>query len=150
MKTTIWTINILLFLLTLYGCIEKEGYYGEVGNEVISNLTNKEWNRKYHSVWADGTEVDPDVTYIFKDNGSGSYKEIATFKSGKVEEVTSYFHWSFTTPNFKYIYLDFECFWEIEKLTSNKLSIYETWNDPLTNPGQTYRDFQEYQYSSKQ
>ena len=97
-----------------------------------------------------GTEVDLDVTYIFKDNGSGSYKEIATFKSGKVEEVTSYFHWSFTTPNFKYIYLDFECFWEIEKLTSNKLSIYETWNDPLTNPGQTYRDFQEYQYSSKQ
>ena len=110
MKTTIWTINILLFLLSQYGCIEKEGYYGEVGNEVIYNLTNKEWNRKYHSVWADGTEVDLDVTYIFKDNGNGICKEVATYKSGKVEEATSYFHWSFTTPNFKYIYLDLYCF----------------------------------------
>lgn len=39
MKIILETINILLFLFTLYGCIEKEGYYGEVGNEVISNLT---------------------------------------------------------------------------------------------------------------
>jgi hypothetical protein len=142
---TITKLNLFITLLVLLSsCVEKEGYYGESGNTIIENLTEKEWNRKYHSVWTDGTEVDMDVTYIFEDNGNGSYKEIATYKNGKVEERTSYFHWTFTTPNFKYIYLDLECYWEIEKLTQNELHIYETWYDPLTVPNQTYRDYQKY------
>ena len=106
MKTVIKITSLVFTIFILLSCIEQEGDYGEVGNEVISNLTNKEWNRKYHSVLDDGTEIDMDVTYVLKDNGNGIYKETATYKSGKIEERTSYFHWTFTTPNFKYIYLD--------------------------------------------
>lgn len=153
MKTLKESISILLvFIISFFwgGCIEKEGYYGESGQEIIENLTEKEWNRTYHSILDNGTEIDIDGTYIFEKNGHGIYKERVTYKNGKVEERTSYFHWSFTTPNFKYMYLDWGCFWEIRELTSMKLHIYETWEDPITNPGQTYRDFQEYHYNDKE
>lgn len=146
MKTVIKITSLVFTIFILLSCIEQEGDYGEVGNEVISNLTNKEWNRKYHSVLDDGTEIDMDVTYVLKDNGNGIYKETATYKSGKIEERTSYFHWTFTTPNFKYIYLDLECYWEIDKLTKSHLCIYETWDDPVVTPGQFYKDYQEYNY----
>lgn len=33
-----------LISTTLYAYIEKKGYYDEVRNDAISNLTNKEWN----------------------------------------------------------------------------------------------------------
>lgn len=146
MKTVIKLTSLVFTIFILLSCIEQEGDYGEVGNEVISNLTNKEWNRKYHSVLDDGTEIDMDVTYVLKDNGNGIYKETATYKSGKIEERTSYFHWTFTTPNFKYIYLDLDCYWEIDKLTKSHLCIYETWDDPVVTPGQFYKDYQEYNY----
>lgn len=146
MKTVIKITSLVFTIFILLSCIEQEGDYGEVGNEVISNLTNKEWNRKYHSVLDDGTEIDMDVTYVLKDNGNGIYKETATYKSGKIEERTSYFHWTFTTPNFKYIYLDLDCYWEIDKLTKSNLCIYETWDDPVVTPGQFYKDYQEYNY----
>ena len=71
-----------------------------------------------------------------------------TDRNGKVEENILYFHWSFTTPNFKYIYLDLECYWEISKLTATQLCIYETWDDPLVVTGQHYRDYQEYTYNA--
>lgn len=138
---------LLLFIsivFTLFGCVEKEGDYGATGNAIITNLTNKEWNRQFHSILSDGTELDMNVTYFFEDNGHGTYKEIASYKNGKKEERISYFHWTFTTPNFQYIYLDLNCYWEIAHLSTKQLSIYETWEDPLTNPGQTYRDYQEY------
>lgn len=146
MKTVIKITSLVFTIFILLSCIEQEGDYGEVGNEVISNLTNKEWNRKYHSVLDDGTEIDMDVTYVLKDNRKGIYKETATYKSGKIEERTSYFHWTFTTPNFKYIYLDLDCYWEIDKLTKSHLCIYETWDDPVVTPGQFYKDYQEYNY----
>ena len=146
MKTVIKITSLVFTIFILLSCIEQEGDYGEAGNEVISNLTNKEWNRKYHSVLDDGTEIDMDVTYVLKDNGNGIYKETATYKSGKIEERTSYFHWTFTTPNFKYIYLDLDCYWEIDKLTKSHLCIYETWDDPVVTPGQFYKDYQEYNY----
>lgn len=146
MKTVIKITSLVFTIFILLSCIEQEGDYGEVGNEVISNLTNKEWNRKYHSVLDDGTEIDMDVTYVLKDNGNGIYKETTTYKSGKIEERTSYFHWTFTTPNFKYIYLDLDCYWEIDKLTKSHLCIYETWDDPVVTPGQFYKDYQEYNY----
>lgn len=146
MRTVIKITSLVFTIFILLSCIEQEGDYGEVGNKVISNLTNKEWNRKYHSVLDDGTEIDMDVTYVLKDNGNGIYKETATYKSGKIEERTSYFHWTFTTPNFKYIYLDLDCYWEIDKLTKSHLCIYETWDDPVVTPGQFYKDYQEYNY----
>lgn len=134
------TISILF-----YGCVEKEGYYGENGNTIIVNLTNKEWSRKYRP---DESGHYVEVKYIFKDNGSGIWKERVTDRNGKVEENILYFHWSFTTPNFKYIYLDLECYWEISKLTATQLCIYETWDDPLVVTGQHYRDYQEYTYNA--
>lgn len=145
---TITKLNLAIMLLVLLSsCIEKAGYYGENRNTIIENLTEKEWNRTYHSQLDNGTEIDMDETYIFEKNGHGTYKETATYKNGKVEKRTSYFHWSFTTPNFKYIYLDLDCFWEIRELTPTELHICETWEDPIIVSGQHYRDYQEYHYN---
>lgn len=145
MKRIIELLIISTISILFYGCVEKEGYYGENGNTIIVNLTNKEWSRKYRP---DESGHYVEVKYIFKDNGSGIWKERVTDRNGKVEENILYFHWSFTTPNFKYIYLDLECYWEISKLTATQLCIYETWDDPLVVTGQHYRDYQEYTYNA--
>lgn len=144
MKRSINIVVAVSFFVIFLGCIEKNGYYGESGNAIITNLTEKEWNRQYHSVLSDGTEIDIYASYVFKKNGQGIYKEKAIYVDGKQEERISYFHWTFTTPNFKYIYLDLDCFWEIVELTSSQLCIYETWDDPLEYPNQHYKNYQEY------
>ena len=76
---------------------------------------------------------------------NGSCKNITTYANGNVEENVTYFHWAFSTPDFSVIYMDYELFWEIEELTSDKLRIYETYKDPVTVPGQSYRDYQQYE-----
>ena len=68
----------------------------------------------------------------FSDNGKGSYKTISTYEDGNKEEIVTYFQWSFTTPNFKIIYMDYPKYWEIEKLTETELNICETNEDPIT------------------
>lgn len=137
--------NILIILLSLLSsCIEKTGYYDSGQEAVLSRLTNNKWERTYHSKLDNGTEMDIYEVYSFSTNGSGSYQTKTTYMDGNIENNTSYFHWSFMTPNFQYIYMDYPLFWEIRELTDDKLSIYETYKDPLTEPNQHYRSFQEY------
>lgn len=144
MKSVLKKINILLFLFIAYGCIEKEGYYDYNQQDIISNLTANKWERKYHDKLDNGTEMDIHEIYSFSENGSGSHQSVTTYINGDIENNTSYFHWSFTTPNFKYIYFDYPLFWEIQELSNDNLSIIETYRNPISVPNQHYRDFQEY------
>lgn len=136
---------LALLLIVLTGCVEKTGYYDSGEQRIIDNLTkNKSWEREYHTKLDNGEEFDVHEIWIFKDNGSGSFKNITTYENGKSNEVINYFRWSFTIPNFGVIYMDYGLFWEINLLTPSELHVYETYYDPITVPGQEYRDYQEY------
>ena len=132
------------FLLLLQSCDGKVGYYDYGQEKTISLLTGSRWERKYHAKLDNGTEMDIHDIYTFSKDGRGTYQTKTIYKDGKIENNTSYFRWSFTTPNFKFIYMDYPLFWEIRRLTNTNLSIIETYRDPITEPNQHYREFQEY------
>lgn len=143
-KTSIFLSFIAL--LFLIGCVEKTGYYDDAQQNTIDNLTkNNGWERAYHMTSYDGRECDVYELYMFKGDASGSCKYVTTYEDGEVSENLTYFRWSFTIPNSRIIYLDYGLYWEVEKLTSDKLSIYETYDDPLTVFGQDYREFKEFE-----
>ena len=131
-------------LLFLQSCVEKDGYYDYGQEKTISLLTRSKWERKYHAKLDNGTEMDIHDIYIFYKDGRGTYQTKTVYMDGKIDDNTSYFHWSFTTPNFQIIYMDYPLFWEIRQLTETKLSIIETYRDPITEPGQHYREYYEY------
>lgn len=136
---------LLIILSLLSGCIERTGYYDDGQQQVIDNLTkNKGWERTYHMTSYDGRECDIYELWTFKDDTNGSRKFVTTYEDGETTENISYFRWSFTIPNFSIIYIDSGLYWEIEKLTPDQLHIYETYDDPLTVPGQDYREYREY------
>lgn len=134
-----------LFFIMLISCVERNGYYEPGQKAIIENLTfNKRWERSYHAKLDNGKEFDVHEFWIFNDNASGSYKTITTYDNGEKEEIVTYFRWTFTTPNFSVIYMDYGLYWEIKKLTKEDLFVYETHRDPITVPSQQYRDYREY------
>lgn len=136
----------LIILSLLSGCVEKSGYYDDGQQEVIDNLTkNKGWERRFHTTSYDGRGCDVYELWTFKDDASGSRKFVWNYDDGKTEESLAYFHWSFTIPNFSIIYMDSGLYWEIDKLTPSQMHIYETYDDPVTVPGQDYREYREYE-----
>lgn len=139
---TIWKLICILCILVLNGCIEKAGYYDHRQQSVINDLTNKSWERDFRVDRSDGFKVHE--TWVFKNDGAGYCKIVDTYDNGKQEERISYFRWTFTTPDFSVIYMDYGLFWEINKLVPQNLHIYETYNDPVTVPGQSYRDYKEF------
>ena len=143
-RSCLYLLFILLSLLS--GCVEKTGYYDDGQQGIIDDLTkNKGWERTFHTISYDGRECDIYELWTFKDDASGSRKFVRNYDDGKTEEYIDYFRWSFTIPNFSIIYMDSGLYWEIEKLTPDKLHIYETYNDPITVPGQDYREYREYE-----
>lgn len=137
---------LLAMLFLLVGCVEKTGYYDAGQQQVIDNLTkNKGWERTHHMTSYDGRECDVYELWIFKSDATGSRKFVWTYEDGEENENMSYFRWAFTIPNFSIIYMDSGLYWDIEKLTSDQLHVYETYDDPITVPGQEYREYKEYE-----
>ena len=60
----------------------------------------------------------------------------------EVEEHVHYFRYDFITPNNRYLLLDY-CYWQIDRISSSVLSIYETFENPVVVMGQTreYKSF---------
>lgn len=133
-----------LLLLILTGCAEKTGYVEPGQQVIIDNLTDKKWERDYHAKLDNGEEFDVHEIWVFEDTGKGSFKTITTYNNEKKEEIITYFNWAFTTPNYDIIYMDYGLYWEIKKLTKKDFFVYETYRDPITVPGQTYRNYKEY------
>ena len=143
-RSYIYLSFIILSLLT--GCVEKSGYYDDGQQEIIDNLTKNEgWERFYHMTSYVGRECDVYELWVFKSDATGSRKFVWNYDDGEVSENMGYFRWSFTIPNFKIIYMDSGLYWEIKQLTTDKLHIYETYDDPITVPGQDYREYREYE-----
>lgn len=136
---------VLVLVFASISCVEKTGYYELNQREIIDNLVNSNWTRSYYAKLDNGEEFDVEEIWAFKEDGSGYCKNRTIYKDKGTDEKITYFHWAFTTPNFDIIYLDYGLFWEIDKLTSDKLCIFETYKDPLVVLGQTYRDYQEFE-----
>ena len=137
-RSYIYLSFIILSLLT--GCVEKSGYYDDGQQEIIDNLTKNEgWERSYHMTSYDGRECDVYELWVFKSDATGSRKFVWNYDDGEVSENMGYFRWSFTIPNFKIIYMDSGLYWEIKQLTTDKLHIYETYDDPITVPGNCFQ-----------
>lgn len=126
---------IALFIMT--GCIDDN--YGEDGNDIVTNLTENSWERKYNERLQNGKDVEILEHYEFHKNSKGFCKTYTTYTNGEKEEKVFYFQYTFITPNYKYILID-ESYWQIDKLTPSILSVYETWENPLTTLGQAYRE----------
>lgn len=136
-------IHFIITLFVLTSCVEKVGYYEGGQKSVIEKLTNKEWHRDHHAVLDNGEEFDVHEIWRFSDKGNGSYKSITTYEDGDTAEKTTYFHWSFTTPDFSIIYMDYPRYWSIERLDDSRLCVYQTYDDPLTVLDQE-RQYKEY------
>lgn len=68
---------------------------------------------------------------------------MTAYENGKTKENVIYDRWAFITSNFRFLHFGSTTFWEIEKLTDTELHICQTYEDPLTVPGQdkTYFKF---------
>lgn len=86
MKLLKESISILLVFIISFlegGCIEKEGYYDYNQENIILNLTESKWERKYHDQLDNGVEMNIHEIYSFSKNGSGSFQSITTYMDGK-------------------------------------------------------------------
>jgi hypothetical protein len=98
MKTII-KLNLLITIFLLSNCIEKEGYYDHNQENIISNLTENKWERKYHDQLDNGVEMDIHEIYTFSENGSGSF-QVRDYPSDCVNRKLRDFSRSF-------LYIDF-------------------------------------------
>ena len=116
--------STVICVLFLAGCIDE--HYGEDSNTIVTNLTGYAWERTFQIRTEDGRDA-----------------EVCEHCDGEeVEEHVHYFRYDFITSNNRYLLLDY-CYWQIDRISSSVLSIYETFENPVVVMGQTreYKSF---------
>lgn len=132
---------ILFVILGLTGCTMDDEPKPWQEN-IAQNLTDKHWGREFH-VSSSDKEFDVYEIWKFNMDATGSFKTITTYQNGEKEEIITYFKWTFTTEHFDIIYMDYPRYWQIEQLTSEKLCVNQTYEDPLEKPEES-KDYREY------
>ena len=132
--------STVICVLFLAGCIDE--HYGEDSNAIVTNLTGYAWERTFQIRTEDGRDAEVCEHYEFGLNGKASCKSRTTCDGEEVEEHVHYFRYDFITPNNRYLLLDY-CYWQIDRISSSGLSIYETSDNPVIVMGQTreYKSF---------
>lgn len=133
MRAIIHFILMLSASAALSGCIEKSGYYDVGQKKKIEQLTGKKWERDYRMTY---NGYDVHETWVFNDNGKGSWRTIESYADGGKRDTTTYFSWAFTTPQFNVIYMNYPRYWLIDRIDDNKLCVYQTYEDPVSVSGQ--------------
>ena len=126
--------STVICVLFLAGCIDE--HYGEDSNTIVTNLTGYAWERTFQIRTEDGRDAEVCEHYEFGLNGKASCKSRTTCDGEEVEEHVHYFRYDFITPNNRYLLLDY-CYWQIDRISSSVLSIYETSDNPVIVMGQT-------------
>ena len=126
--------STVICVLFLAGCIDE--HYGEDSNAIVTNLTGYAWERTFQIRTEDGRDAEVCEHYEFGLNGKASCKSRTTCDGEEVEEHVHYFRYDFITPNNRYLLLDY-CYWQIDRISSSVLSIYETSDNPVIVMGQT-------------
>lgn len=132
--------STVICVLFLAGCIDE--HYGEDSNTIVTNLTGYAWERTFQIRTEDGRNAEVCEHYEFGLNGKASCKSRTTCDGEEVEEHVHYFRYDFITPNNRYLLLDY-CYWQIDRISSSVLSIYETFENPVVVMGQIreYKSF---------
>ena len=124
--------STVICVLFLAGCIDE--HYGEDSNTIVTNLTGYAWERTFQIRTEDGRDAEVCEHYEFGLNGKASCKSRTTCDGEEVEEHVHYFRYDFITPNNRYLLLDY-CYWQIDRISSSVLSIYETFENPVVVMG---------------
>lgn len=128
-------------IIFLAGCIDD--HYGEDKDSIAANLTGYAWERIYQIRTFEGRDAEVSEHYEFKANGRGFCKITTVYAdSGEKDNYTFDFQYLFITPNNRYIFLD-NCYWQIDRINSSTLDIYETTDNPVITMGQSreYKSF---------
>lgn len=139
--------NKIILLIALFwglaGCeIDNTNDVQPWQESIVNTLIDKEWVRNFHASYSE-KEFDVEEIWVFKKNATGSFKTITIYEDQSKEEIITYFKWSFTTAHFDIIYMDYPRFWQIKELTSEKLCVNQTYEDPIEFPEES-KDYREY------
>lgn len=142
MKNKIYFLLITLLFTGLTGCIPNDEVEPWQEN-IVDDLTSIEWTRTIHHILQD-SEYDEIELWKFNINATGYCKSITHYNDGSVDETINNFLWTFTSEFFDVISIENMKYWQIDRFTTEKLSIYETYDDPFEVEGQTYREYKEF------
>lgn len=126
------------------GCSEPTDPFNSQQMKVIHTLTGYDWERSSHNTSYEGTDVEYYERYSFQSNAKGSSYQRWIYKDGRTEETTTPISWTFGTADFRFLFINKPRYWEIVNLTPEKLIVYETYTDPLTDKFPTRRERKEF------
>lgn len=121
---------IVMQLLFLPSCVEKQGYYNEGEENIIALICETTWTGGKKN-YEDGSSWES----IWKFNKDGTYTRINVEidKDGNKKEGEIRGRWSFATPNFSTLYFGGSNYWDIKELTKTVFSFYDR-NGELNDP----------------
>lgn len=120
MRKIIFIIIVFTAILQT-SCVEKNGYYTERENSIISLICDITWISK--KTTNEGGISYQDV-YKFSRNGTYVRTLITINKDGEEKQSTVNGAWTFSDPSFGIIYFGRNSYWDIDELTEKKFSAY--------------------------
>ena len=141
-KSINWIIGLDSYMRTVSCRLYWWTLRGRIAIPLFTNLIGYAWERTFQIRTEDGRDAEVCEHYEFGLNGKASCKSRTTCDGEEVEEHVHYFRYDFITPNNRYLLLDY-CYWQIDRISSSVLSIYETSDNPVIVMGQTreYKSF---------
>lgn len=120
-KSTLFLI-IFFLSISLYGCVERNGYYNHGEESIISLICNTKWAgvKLLHdngSTWQ--------AIWQFNRNGTYTRTNVEVDKGGNRKEAKIHGQWSFADPSFGVLYFGGNQYWDIDELTTDKFSFYD-------------------------
>ena len=115
-----------LYSFFLTGCVEKNGYYTEGENNVISLVCDVTWSTE--NTIHDAGETSREI-YQFKKDGTCTRTIIWTNKNEEESKTEIYYRWAFYDQGSSTIYFGESHYWDIEDLTSTKFAVYNRFGE---------------------
>lgn len=131
MKRIIVFFAVIVQMVFLSCCVEKQGYYNSGEESIIALICDITWTggkKEYEdgSSWESIWNFDKDGTY--------TRTNVEIDKDGNKKEGEIRGRWSFYTPNFSTLYFGGSHYWDIKELDKTIFSFYDRTgelNDPL-------------------
>ena len=133
MKRIIVFFAVIVQMVFLSCCVEKQGYYDSGEESIIALICDITWTggkKEYEdgSSWESIWNFDKDGTY--------TRANVEIDKDGNKKEGEIRGRWSFATPNFSTLYFGGSHYWDIKELDKTIFSFYDRTgelNDPTTS-----------------
>lgn len=119
-------VILAIIIITLQSCIEKEGYYNDGQNKIISLICDTIWCRDKINNENGTTYQD---AYNFNEDGTYEHIIITTDSEGTEHINKTTRQWSFYDPAFNTIYFGNKHYWDIDILNKEKFSFYDRYGE---------------------